>query len=161
MSHLDDEAWETEMWPSPVGMLPMDQAHDLRAADAYVHLLDMRHGLGRPLDPNEEPLASALAIGRAVRLSGWGAVKGAGLPDGTRIRLDVEGPGGTAADLVVENGRARLEPPHGETDDRIAGPGLAFLLAVAGREGMTAAAGGLDVSGDAAKAFLEGYRLFL
>lgn len=161
VSHLDAEEWETERWASPIGVLPMHQAQEIRLADAYVHLLDMRHGLGMPLDPTEEPLTAEVVVGRAVRLTGWGAVKGARLPDGTHIRLDIEGAGGTSSDLVVEGGRGNLGPPHGETTDRIAGTGLAYLLAVAGRRAMVDAAGGLDVSGDAAAALLGGYRLFL
>lgn len=161
VSHLDADGWETELWPSPIGVLPMHQAQEIRLADAYVHLLDMRHGLGMPLDPAEEPLTSEVVVGRAVRLSGWGAVKGARLADGTRIRLDIEGPGGASSDLVVDGGRGRLEPPHGEPTDRIAGPGLAYLLAVAGRRGVADAAGGLEVSGGAAEALLAHYRLFL
>ena len=93
-------------------------------------------------------------------MTGWGAVKGAGLPDGTRIFLDLSGPGGTVADLVVADRRGNLVDAESGTVDRIAGPALAYLLEIAGRHDMAEAAGGLEVDGEAAKALLAGYRLF-
>ncbi|MDX1691246.1 MAG: maleylpyruvate isomerase N-terminal domain-containing protein [Acidimicrobiia bacterium] len=160
VSHVDEEGWE-QPWPSPVGTVPLHQAQEIRLADEYVHLLDLRYALGRPLDPADEPATAAAAVGRAVRLSGWGAVKGAGLTDGTRIRLEIDGPGGTLADLVVSGRRGNLVDPDDATTDRVAGPGLAYLLAVSGRAEMADAAGGLTVAGDDAVRFLSGYRLFL
>jgi uncharacterized protein (TIGR03083 family) len=156
---FDDAAWKQPM-PSPVGMLPARQAIDLRLADVWVHLLDIRSGLGDTPSTHAEPEAASAVIRRAVRLTGWGAVKQAGLPDGTRIAFDLEGPGGVAADLVVAGGRGSMEPPSGEASEGVRGSGLAYLLAVGGRSGMAEAAGGLEVSGEAARALLDRYRLF-
>lgn len=153
----DEAAW-SEPAPSPVGMVAAHQAADLRLADVYVHLLDIRQALGIDIDPNREPAASRLTVARALRLAGWGAVKQAGLPEGTRIGLAIDGSG---ADLVIEGGRGNLVPAAPDTDDRITGSGLAFLVAAAGRRGKIPGAGELEVAGEAARRFLSGYRLFL
>jgi uncharacterized protein (TIGR03083 family) len=156
LAKRDGAGWD-ELAPSPVGMVPARHAAEIRLSDVYVHLLDLRHGLGITLDPSDEPAAAGAVIARALRLSGWAAVKQAGLEDGTRIRLAIDDGGG---DLVVSGGRGNIEPPQTGTVDRIVGPGLAFVLTVAGRGEMAAAAGGLEVSGDSAEQFLAGYRLF-
>jgi uncharacterized protein (TIGR03083 family) len=156
---FSEEDWHRPM-PSPVGILPASQSLDLRLADVWVHLLDIRSGLGEPPSADREPEAAAAVIHRAVRLTGWGAVKRAGLPDGTRIAFDLAGPGGVAADLVIAAGRGEMEPSSGDTVETIRGPALAYLLEVAGRPTMAEAAGGLEVEGEAARALLERYRLF-
>jgi uncharacterized protein (TIGR03083 family) len=156
----DEEGWKAPS-PSPVGMVPLTQAMELRLADVYVHLLDIRHALGRDLSPADEPMASAAVVGRAVRLTGWAAVKRAELPDGTRIRLALEGPSGPdTVDLLIEGGRGHLLDAEGDPPDRIEGTGLAYLLAVGGRAGMVDAAGGLTVTGDEAARLIASYRLF-
>lgn len=151
-----DEAWD-EPAPSPVGMVPARHAAEMRLADVYVHLLDLRQALGLRIDSTDEPTASRLVVARAIRLSGWGAVKQAGLSEGSRIRLEIDGEGG---DLVVAGGRGGLEPYAPETGDRIVGAGLAFLAAASGRAGKIPA-GELEVTGPTAVRFLDGYRLFL
>jgi len=155
-----DEGWR-EPHPSPVGMVPLAQAMEVRLADVYVHLLDIRHGLGRPLSAADEPIASAATVGRAVRLTGWAAVKRAELPDGARIRLSLTGPAGRdEATVAVSGGRGLLAAEDGETTGRIEGTGLAYLLAAGGRRAMAEAAGGLTVTGDSARRLIETFRLF-
>jgi len=154
----DEAEWEQPV-PSPVGMVPAHQAAEIRMSDVQVHLLDMRAALGIPISGDEEPAATRILVNRALRLSGWGAVKGAGLPDGTRIRIEIEGR--DPRDLVVSERKGFLADTEGHPTDRIAGTGLAFALAVAGRGGMAEAAGGLTVEGNLARSFLEGYRLFM
>ena len=144
---------------SPIGMVPADQAAEIRLADVRIHLLDLRHALGMEITEDPEPVSSRLLVDRALRLAGWGAVKGAGLPDGTRIGICLEGR--PPVDLLIENRRGRLVGPDPDTTDRISGSGPAFVMAAAGRDRMVGAAGGLIVIGEAARAFLTGYRLFL
>ncbi len=122
--------WEQPA-PSPVGVVPAHQAAEIRMSDVLVHLFDLRTALGLPIDEDTEPTASRILVDRAIRLTGWGAVKGARLPDGTRLRLEIEGR--ESQDLVVEGGRGGFEDPAGGPDGRIAGPGLAYALAVARR----------------------------
>lgn len=156
----DADDWR-QLLPSPVGLLPASQTVDLRLADVWIHLLDIRAGLGREPSTESEPEAAAAVIHRAVRLTGWGAVKRAHLPDGTRIRLELTGPGGTVGDLVVEGGRGAIEQAEGGNAEAISGSGLAYLLTVGGRSGQADAAGGLDVRGESARTLLERYRIFV
>ena len=156
---LDEAGWQ-EPTIGPLGMTSMTNFADIRLGDLYVHLLDLRFSLGLPLRSPVEPTAEYLVVDRAVRLTGWGAVKAAGLPDGTRIHLGLSGPGGTVADLVITDGRGSLVEPEAGTPERIEGPALAYLLEIAGRHEMAENAGGLKVKGDAARALLAGYRLF-
>jgi uncharacterized protein (TIGR03083 family) len=156
---LDEAGWQ-EPTIGPLGMTSVANFAEIRLSDLYVHLLDLRFALGLPLHSAAEAIAQSLVVGRAVRLTGWGAVKSAGLPDGTRIFLDLSGPGGTTADLVVADRRGTLVDPDPGTAERIAGPGLAYLLEISGRHEMAESAGGLQVEGAAAETLLERYRLF-
>jgi len=156
---LDDRGWQQQTL-GPLGMTSMTNFADVRLGDLYVHLLDMRYALGLPLQSSADQTAESLVVGRAVRLTGWGAVKGAGLADWTRIRLELSGLGGASADLVVSARRGNLSEPEPGTADRVEGSALAYLLEIAGRHEMAEAVGGLVVEGDAARKLLEGYRLF-
>jgi len=157
---FDESGWEQPMM-SPIGTVPAHQALQFRLADAYVHLMDLRHALGRPLRPDDEPEAAEAVVARTIRLAGWGAARSARLPDGTRIGLVISGPGGGEGDLVVEGGRGSLIEQSGTATDRVTGTGLAFLLAVAGRWSLADTAGGLTVEGNTARRFVEGYALFV
>jgi uncharacterized protein (TIGR03083 family) len=156
---LDEAGWQ-EPTIGPLGMTSMTNFADIRLSDLYVHLLDLRFALGLPLRSTEEPTAESLVVGRAVRLTGWGAVKGASLPDESRIRLELSGLGGTGSDLVVADRRGTLVEAAPATTERIEGFALAYLLEIAGRHEMAETAGGLQVDGAAAQALLAGYRLF-
>lgn len=156
---LGEDGWQQQTL-GPLGPTTMANFADIRLGDLYVHLLDLRSALGLALRSTAEPTAEFLVVDRAVRLTGWGAVKGAGLPDRTRIRLELSGPGGTVADLVITDRRGSLVEPEAGTPERIEGPALAYLLEIAGRHEMAETAGGLKVKGDAARALLAGYRLF-
>ncbi len=144
----------------PLGMTSQSNLADIRLGDVYVHLLDLRYALGMPLNAPGDMPAERLVVERAVRLSGWGSVKGAGLPDGTRIRFELSGEGGITGDLLVVDRRGGFEPPGPSVLDRIGGPALAYLLEVAGRHEMAEASGGLVVEGTSARTLLDGYRLF-
>ena len=156
---LDEAGWEQETM-GPIGPTTMQGLNEIRLFDLYVHLLDLRAALDRPLDVAREPAAVPACATRAITLTPWAAVKKAGVPDGTRIRLDLSGPGGRTADVVVEGKRGRLEEPSGEPSDRIEGSAAAYLLVAAGRPEMAGAAGGVKATGEAAQALLERYRMF-
>lgn len=159
LAALDRGGWKVDRM-GPVG--PTDEAGlaDIRLLDIWLHLLDLRAALGQPLDPEREPTACRLAVDRAVALAGWGAVKKAGLGDGSRVRVDLSGSAGRTVDVVVEGGRGAVAEPEGETGDVVAGPAPAFLLVAAGRPEMAEMAGGVGAQGDAATSLLEGYRIF-
>jgi uncharacterized protein (TIGR03083 family) len=156
---LNEAAWQ-EPTIGPLGMTSMANFADIRLGDLYVHLLDLRFALGLPLQSVDQLTAESLVVDRAVRLTGWGAVKAAGLSDGSRISLQLSGPGGTAADLVVADRRGKLVDPEPGTIERVVGPAFAYLLEISGRHKMAEAAGGLQVDGAAARVLLAGYRLF-
>jgi uncharacterized protein (TIGR03083 family) len=160
LAALDGDGWKAET-VGPVGKTTMEGLAAIRVFDLYTHLLDLRWGLQRPLDPGSAPHALALAAGRAVDLSGWAAVKKAGLADGVRVRIDLAGPGGLTADLVVDGGRARLDAPSEPAPpDKIEGTAAAYMLVAAGRTALADGAGGVTATGPAATALLNRYRMF-
>ncbi len=144
---------------TPVGMGNLATALEFRLSDLYTHLCDLRVAFGEDLDPLREPIAAAGLVGRAVRLAGWAMVKQAGLAEGTRLRLDLTGPGAVRTDVVVVEGRGRLEEPSGTPNGTVAGSGVAYALTAGGRPDMAARLG-LTITGHAAEIFLATYKLF-
>lgn len=156
---LDDAGWE-EPTMGPLGETTMFRLAQIRLVDLWTHLLDLRFALGRPLEPDREPTAAALVVGRILEMTPWGAVKKAGLADGSRVRLDLSGVGGRTVDLVVDSGRAATVEPEGEVPDRIEGNGVAYAMVVEGRPPVAEAAGGVKAAGRAATALLDRFRIF-
>jgi len=157
---LDDAGWEAAT-TGPAGPTTMRGLTQLRTFDLWVHLLDLRAALGHALAPDDEPTAQRVAVQRAYDLTGWGAVKRAKLPDGTRVHLSLTGAAAFTGDVVVEGGRARLEPSAGGmVDDRIDGTATAYLLVTTGRSTMAVPAGGISARGHRAQQLLSGYRMF-
>jgi len=156
---LDAAAWE-EQTVGPLGPTTRRGLAETRLFDVYLHLLDFRDGLGIPLDPDDEPLASEAVVERVLGLTPWGAVKKARLPDGSRVRLDLAGRGGRLVDVVVEAGRGALSEPEGDAADTVVGAALAYTLAVTGRSGPADAAGGVKADGSAAQQLLDDFRVF-
>lgn len=156
---LDADGWQ-EKTMGPLGETTRADLARIRLFDIYVHLLDLRAALDQPLEPEREPVACAVCVGRTIDLAPWGAVKKAGLSNDGRIRLDLDGPGGRTADLVIDGGRGRLEDPEGDSSDQIQGSAPAFMLIAAGRPQLADAAGGVKALGPAATQLLDGYRMF-
>jgi uncharacterized protein (TIGR03083 family) len=156
---LDDDGWK-EPTMGPLGETTMRGLAEIRLLDVYIHLLDMRSGLGRPLAVEGEPDALEVCVQRAVHLSPWGAAKKAGLRDGTRIRLHLYTPAAATADVVVDGGRGSLAEPDGDVDDTVEGPAPAYLLLVTGREDLIEDVGGICAMGEAATALFDHYRFF-
>ena len=156
LRQLDEAGWE-----GPAGWPPGDPTErgfaKNRLLDAYIHLLDLRIALGRPLDLDTEPTVFELSLEQAFEFSGWGAVKKAGITDDCRIRLDLHGRGGGVTDLVVEERRGRLEPPREAPSDRLDGSTTAFLFAAVDRRAWWDIVGPLAAEGEAARRFSEDY----
>lgn len=152
-------------WESPAEWPPGDPTErgfaKNRLLDAYIHLLDLRVALGRPLDLDAEPTVFDRCVEQAFEFSGWGAVKKAGITEDCRIRLDLHGRGGGVTDLVVEGRRGRLEPPDGEATDQLSGSTAAFLFAAVDRRSWWDIVGPLVAEGETARRFGENYVIWL
>ncbi|MFO7547803.1 MAG: maleylpyruvate isomerase N-terminal domain-containing protein [Acidimicrobiia bacterium] len=159
LAGLDEAGWQAPAL-SPIGPTTFEQAMELRNGDACAHLFDLLVSTDQYQEHRRVPESEAALVARAVRLSPWAAVKRAGLADGTRVRLDLSGPAGVAADLVVEGGRGRLEEARGEPDAVISGPGIAYALRAGGRRHPAELVSALEVAGEPAERLLETYRLF-
>lgn len=156
---LDGEAWLTTRM-GPLGETTEDGLAAIRVFDLYLHLLDLRTALDRPLDLEAEPIACRVCVERVIELTPWGAVKKAGVANGARVRIDLSDPAGRTVDLVVHAARGRLDPADGDAHSWITGPAPAYLLLAAGRPAMAEAAGGIVFVGDDARRLLEGFRIF-
>jgi uncharacterized protein (TIGR03083 family) len=156
---LDSAGWEERVM-GPLGETTMRGLAEIRLLDVYIHLLDMRSGLGRSLAFDAEPVALDACVQRALQLSPWGAAKKARLGDGTRIRLQLSDPAAAVTDVGVDGGRGSLAEPAGEVGDAVEGPAPAYLLLVTGREELVEDAGGLCAIGEAATALFDRYRFF-
>lgn len=153
---LDPAGWEQPAdWPP--GDPTVRGFAKNRLLDAYIHLLDLRVALSRPLNLEAEPTVFELCLDQAYEFSGWGAVKKARITENCRIRLDLHGPGGGVNDLVVEACRGRLEPPVGDPTDRIIGSTAALLFAAVDRRAWWDIVGPLVAEGEAARRFAAGY----
>lgn len=158
VDELDD--WQ-KIWPTAVGDMPAWMAFETRLGDLYVHLLDLSEALGTKTGSIRDAVTERALARRVMRLSGWAAVRMAGLTDGTRIRLTLTGPGASEADLVVEDGRGRLISPEGEIPaDSITGDALALILAAGGRAHPAEILDDLRIRGGAAASLVARFHLF-
>jgi len=148
-----------EAAPTPVGPAPRSVAVEMRVNDVFLHLCDLRTAIDLDIKESDEPLGREIAIGRAVRLSPWAWAKQARATEGQRLRLSLIGSGAVDHDVVIRDGKARVESQDGEPDAVIKGAGLAYLLAVSGRHALVPAGGGLVATGEPARVLLEKFRL--
>lgn len=156
---LDEAGWQERVM-GPLGETTVRGLCEIRLFDIYIHLLDMRSGLQRPLHMSDEPQALEACVERAVQLSPWGAAKKAGLDDGARIRLDLGGPAGRVVDVSVTGGRGSLSEPAGEAGDVVQGAAGAYLLLVSGRDELIEDDDGICARGTNAIALFDRYRFF-
>lgn len=165
LTDLDDAGWQAERF-GPLGPTSEDGLARIRVFDVYLHLLDLRAALGWPLgvagDEASEPAACRICVDRAFEVTPWGAAKKARLADGTRVRLDLSGPGGRVVDVVVEGGKARLDPADLDAvpPDVVSGSAVAYLLTASGRVDLADLAGGLTAVGPDATRLVNDFRMF-
>lgn len=157
---LDEEGWKADAL-GPIGPTTVRGLAEVRTFDLFVHLMDLRFALGRPLVADAEPSAADVAVGWAVSRTGWAAVKQANLADGSRVRLDLTGPGAQSCDVVVKGTRgACTERTSDAVSDRIEGSAVAYLLLVTGRQAPAEAVGLPVAHGPLAQRLLDSYRMF-
>jgi uncharacterized protein (TIGR03083 family) len=153
--HVD---WETET-ATFIGPAPLRIAMEMRVTDLVIHYCDLCTAIGRGLEPERDTPDRRMAIGRAVRLTPWAWAKQVGAGDGEAITLRLTGPAGVEGEVSKRDGRAALTPAPLGADPAIEGSGLAYLLAVSGRHGQAAAAGGLVARTERARQLLERFRI--
>jgi uncharacterized protein (TIGR03083 family) len=154
---LRGDQWDAPS-DGPPGITTVAALARNRLLDGYIHLLDLRTALGRSLDLGAEPTALAACVQQALDFTGWGAVKRAGLEDGSRVRLDLEGPRGFTGDLVVEGRRGTLGPTGDAIPrDRVEGTTPAYLVTATARPQWVDQAGGIAASGPVAEQLLSRY----
>lgn len=157
---LDPDGWQAQT-VGPMGPTTTAELARIRTFDIFTHLLDLRAALGLPLDATGEALAAETACDWVIERSGWGAVKQAKLPDGSRVRLDLTGPGARRCDVVVQGTRGRVTDPNTEDcENLIEGAAVAYLLLVTGRGGPAEKIGLPRARGPLAELLLANYRLF-
>lgn len=157
---LDEEGWKADAM-GPIGPTTVSGLAEVRTFDLFVHLMDFRFALGRPLAADAELSAADVAVTWAVERTGWSAVKQANLPDGSRVRLELTGPGARSRDVVVKGTRGACAEPTGDSvSDRIEGSAVAYLLLVTGRQAPAEAVGLPVAHGPLAQRLLDSYRMF-
>ena len=98
---------------SPVGVIPMRRFLEIRALDCFAHEQDIRRAVGQPghLDGS----VAAFAVTAGLQMLPKAVAKTAGAPDGTVVKIFIEGPAGQGNGVRVEAGRGTLlgyEPDH-------------------------------------------------
>jgi uncharacterized protein (TIGR03083 family) len=151
---LTPEEWDSES-AGPPGVRNLRQLGFVLLMDSYIHLLDFRTALGRPLSLGAEPVALDLSIARIIELTPYGAVKRASLPEGFRCGFDLSGAHEIKADLVVEGGRGRFVDADTATVDRVEGTTTSYFFVAAGRPQWADEGGGITSTGPQAQRLLD------
>lgn len=157
---LDEQGWKADAM-GPIGPTTVRGLAEVRAYDLFVHLMDLRFALGGGLSADDEVDAAEAGVRWAVDRIGWSAVKQSRLPDGSRVRLELTGPGARTCDVVVSGTRGACATPSAESvSERIEGSAVAFLLLVTGRQAPAESIGLPVAHGPLAERLLDGYRMF-
>ncbi|HEY5108965.1 MAG TPA: maleylpyruvate isomerase family mycothiol-dependent enzyme [Acidimicrobiales bacterium] len=103
----------------------------IRHYDCYLHEQDIRLALGMPARQTVEDLASSLD----EVATGLGFIVGrkAGMPDGSRVRIDLTGPAARTYLVQVDGRAAVVDALDGEPTVAIELPALHFLRLTGGR----------------------------
>lgn len=145
------EDFDRETW-MPTGQARAADFLELRIFDSWVHEQDIRTAVGKPGGLSSP--AGRYAFDRMVRVMPKLVAKDAGAPDGAVVALDVSGPVGGTINVVVEGGRARLEPGASPATATLSMDLSTFTRLSCGRWTADAALadGALDLAGDEALA---------
>jgi uncharacterized protein (TIGR03083 family) len=147
---LSEEEWAQVGW-SPVGEVPYALFMEVRVYDSWVHEQDARRALGRAGGSGNR--ASALSLDRVQGAMPFVVGKKAGCADGSAVRFEIDGPGADARafTIAVDGGRARPVADDVAPTTTLCLSSIDFVRLGCGRasDADVAAAGGLDVRGDA------------
>jgi uncharacterized protein (TIGR03083 family) len=146
-----DEEWTAEGW-SPEGTVPYARFMETRILDSWIHLQDIRDALLRPGD--DHGYGEEIVVNRFEGYLPYVWGKRAAAPEGSRLRLSLEGPLARSVDIVVHDGRAGVASTTGTPDLDIVTSATTFWRRGAGRISPEAFLSAHDthVAGDAAMA---------
>jgi uncharacterized protein (TIGR03083 family) len=148
---LTEEEWSAPSW-TPTGPGTVRDLIPFRVLDSWIHELDVRRAVGRPA--NMESVSARLALGRLRGVLGM--IVGARLrpPDGTRVGIVVEGPGGFVEAYAMHETRAAAldpvpEPIADQVDVTLHMDADTFVRLVGGRGELDQVAPSVRLEGDA------------
>ena len=146
----------------PVGPTTQDGLFGVRAFDIWVHLQDLRHALGVPVEFDDDGAAAGAAFDYVAGLMPWMFVKRAGATDGDVMLVSLAAPLDRNGVVRVIERRAHWEEATEAPEDRLtAAPGALTLLAAGrGAPATWRDEGAVQWSGPLATAFVERARLF-
>jgi uncharacterized protein (TIGR03083 family) len=130
LQDLDQAAWELVGW-SPEGQAPYHRFMETRILDSWIHLQDLRDALALPED--DHGMGEEIVINRFEAALPYVIGKKAQAPEGSRVRVNLEGRVGRSVDIVVQDGRARAAEGPGEPNLEISTPVALFWRRAAGR----------------------------
>ncbi len=128
---LSQEEFDAPSW-TPAGR---DETYGrfmrIRHYDTYLHEHDIRAALGLP--PREDPDEVASALDEVATGLGYIVGRRAALPDGTRVRLELTGPGARTFLVAVDGRAAVVESLAGPPTVGLTLPTSLFLRLTGGR----------------------------
>jgi uncharacterized protein (TIGR03083 family) len=127
---LDQAAWDKVGW-SPEGPAPYHRFMETRILDSWIHLQDLRDALALPED--DHGVGEEIVINRFEAALPFVIGKKAQAPEGSRVRINLEGRLGRSIEIEVRDGRARAAEGPGEPSLEIATPVALFWRRAAGR----------------------------
>jgi len=144
---LDQAAWDTVGW-SPEGQAPYHRFIETRILDSWIHLQDLRDALALPED--DHGIGEEIVVNRFEAALPYVIGKKAQAPEGSRVRVNLEGRVGRSIEIEIQGGRARAAEGPGEPNLEISTPVALFWRRAAGRISAEAflLADETDVQGD-------------
>ena len=127
---LDQAAWELVGW-SPEGQAPYHRFMETRILDSWIHLQDLRDALALPED--DHGIGEEIVINRFEAALPYVIGKKAQAPEGSRVRVNLEGRFGRSIEIEIQDGRARAAEGPGEPNLEISTPVALFWRRAAGR----------------------------
>jgi uncharacterized protein (TIGR03083 family) len=126
-----DEEWEAVGW-SPEGPAPYHRFAETRILDSWIHLQDIRDAVAMPED--DHGTGEEIVVNRFEAAMPYVIAKRARVPDGTTVRLHLQGRLARTIAISVEGGRATaVDVLEQEPTLEISTPVALFWRRVAGR----------------------------
>lgn len=130
LRRLTREEWERVGW-SPEGERPYHRFMETRVLDSWIHLGDVRDGLG--LEGDDHGPGEAVVLARFVAALPYVLGKRVAAPEGARVAVTLRGPRGARHVVGVEAGRGVAMDPGVVTDDELDTSTALFWRRCAGR----------------------------